>query len=158
MFPENDSEKIKLKHRLRQHCMSVLENRIAVAQAAMNEAQEAANSEEKSSAGDKYETSRAMGQLGRDMNAKQLEEARRDLAFINSLEASRLTEIVTTCSVVICTQKTFFISLGLGTASIGEREIIFISPSAPVAGLISGKKAGQTFIFNREETEILAVF
>jgi hypothetical protein len=41
---------------------AVLTQRINTAQAAMDRAQEAANSEEKSSSGDKYETGRAMGQ------------------------------------------------------------------------------------------------
>jgi hypothetical protein len=38
----------------------------------MESAQQSANSEEKSSAGDKYETSRAMGHLEKDMHARQL--------------------------------------------------------------------------------------
>lgn len=52
----------------------------------MEGAQEAANSESKSSAGDKYETGRAMAQLERDRHAQLLAEAQkveRELTQLN---------------------------------------------------------------------------
>ena len=79
------TDKLALKKEILFRCISLVEKRIEAAIHAMHQAQEAANSEGKSSAGDKYETSRAMGQLDRDMNAKQVAEAQRDLAFLNGL-------------------------------------------------------------------------
>ena len=68
----------ELKKLLIAHCTALLVQRITVSETAMKNAQESANSEDKSSAGDKYETSRAMGHLDRDMNAKQLLVAKQD--------------------------------------------------------------------------------
>lgn len=154
----SEAEKICLKKELQQRCITVLEQRIATADQAMDQAQEAANSEEKSSAGDKYETSRAMGQLSRDMNAKQLEEARRDLAFVKNLQSGRLFNSAQAGSVVIVEGITFFISLGLGTIDLHDSKVVLISPTAPVALQLEGKKAGDTFAFRGNDAKILDIF
>ena len=53
-----------------------LDQRMQTSLDAMNAAQESANGESKSSAGDKYETSRAMGHLDRDMHARMYQQTR----------------------------------------------------------------------------------
>ncbi len=158
MAASNDLAKLAFKKKLLQSCILILEKRIAVAHEAMQQAQEAANSEEKSSAGDKYETSRAMGQLGRDMNAKQLEEAQRDLAFVNSLSPDRLNDSAQPGSVVVCEEIIYFISLGLGTIEVQDKKVIMLSSNAPVAREIHGKKAGDSFEFRGSKTKILDVY
>src|SRR6185436_8562980 len=124
----------------------------------MKQAQDAGNSEGKSSAGDKYETSRAMGQLDRDMNAKQLEEAKRELAYIHALAVDEIQDSVAIGSVVICKDFLFFISLGLGSAKIDGQNIVLLSPQAPVATQMNGKKPVETFIFNGKTIAIVDVF
>jgi len=151
-------EKTEFKKQIQQSCISLLEKRILAASAAMREAQESANSEEKSSAGDKYETSRAMGQLSRDMNAKQMEEAQRDLSFINALPVSSVLQTVQPGSVVVCGKNIFFISLGLGAIEVGGQKVVLLSPGAPVARLLEEKKPGDSFLFNGNETKITDVF
>ena len=131
---------------LLEHCSAVLLERIAVAKNAMEESQLAANSEGKSSAGDKYETSRAMGQLDRDMNARQLEEAQRDLAFINSIRPDSIFTSVQTGCIVVTEKNSFFISIGLGTAFADNKNFILLSAASPVAKIMEGKKAGESFI------------
>ena len=74
------------KKELFEHCKNMLLQRIADGEKAMLDAQEAANSEEKSSMGDKYETGRAMSQLARDMSAKQVFENKQELGFLLKLE------------------------------------------------------------------------
>src|SRR5438045_9009791 len=112
------SDRIQFKKRIHECAIDIINKRINSSRSAMTDAQDAANSEEKSSAGDKYETSRAMGQLDRDMNAKQLEEAKRDLALINSLTVTSLHSDVSNGAVVICKDLLFFIALGLGRTTI----------------------------------------
>ena len=51
------------KIELYQHCLSYVQNLIQQAQSGLKASQAAANSEEKSSAGDKFETNRAMMHL-----------------------------------------------------------------------------------------------
>jgi hypothetical protein len=158
MLPVSDAEKTAFKKSIQQSCISITTSRIETAGNAMHEAQDAANSEEKSSAGDKYETSRAMGHLSRDMNAKQLEEAKRDLAYILALPAGKLFKTAAPGSVVVAGDAVFFISLGLGTVTVNGQKVVLLSSRAPVALLIEGKKAGDTFSFNGDSTKILDVF
>ena len=57
------------KKQLYDLCQAVVQQRIDTARHAMTAAQESANEEGKSSAGDKYETGRAMAQIERDRHA-----------------------------------------------------------------------------------------
>ena len=57
--------------------------------AEMQQAQADANSEEKSSAGDKYETARAMGQNQRDLHASRLETALLNLEAFESITQNK---------------------------------------------------------------------
>ena len=150
-------DKLKLKNLLKAECVRLLEERIEFALTAMLSAQEAANSEGKSSAGDKYETSRAMGQQDRDMNARQLEQARKDLAFIHAIDVSRLASEIGIGSLVYCKEGIFFLAAGLGSAKLGNEQIHIVSPAAPLANLLIGKKAGEKISMNGKGFDILEV-
>ena len=154
----NDEAKIAFKKRIRESCITYLTSRIDAARHAMLEAQESANSEEKSSAGDKYETSRSMGQLHRDMNAKQLEEASRELAYVSALPVTTLSTFAGAGSVVVCDQYVFFIAAGSKTIMEDGQQVVMLSPTAPVARQLEGKKDGDTFQFNGREIKIHGVF
>jgi predicted O-methyltransferase YrrM len=79
-------KKLINKKEIFEHCKNMLLQRIADGEKAVLDAQEAANSEEKSSMGDKYETGRAMSQLAREMSAKQVFENKQELGFLLKLE------------------------------------------------------------------------
>ena len=64
-----------LKTEVYQVCLNLVNRKITQAISLMDEAQQAANSDTKSSAGDKHETSRAMAMLEKDKAANQLAEA-----------------------------------------------------------------------------------
>src|SRR5688572_531041 len=96
------SEKIDFKHSLKQAGLAIIEQRIAAARSLMDDAQQAANGEEKSSAGDKYETSRAMGHLQKDMYARQLAEQAKELAALHAVNVDAIYEEATTGSLVQC--------------------------------------------------------
>ena len=143
-------EKIIFKNTLKQYCVSTIEQRVANAQLSMQQAQEAANEEEKSSAGDKYETSRAMNHLEKDMHAKQLEANRQELAVVSSIDCDKIYDTVKTGCVVICEGASFFIAAGLGKVSIEGKNIYLLSPNAPVAALLFNKKCGDHIAFNNK--------
>ena len=158
MIPKSKAQKLKWKQQLKATCIDILQQRINTSEQAMNDAQDSANNEDKSSAGDKYETSRAMGQLDRDMNAKQMEEAQRQLAAINSIATDAFYDSITTGSVVVSKDHLFFISLGLGSTVIDKHLVVLLSPHAPVASAMMSRKSGEKFAFNGKQIEILDVF
>ncbi|HEY4334906.1 MAG TPA: hypothetical protein VGM89_03390 [Puia sp.] len=136
------------KVRLKRWAIDFLSQRIATSTEAMRDAQDAANSEEKSSAGDKYETGRAMGHLQKDMYARQRAEQVRELAALHAV-----SEVVMRTDAV-----DFFIGIGLGKQTIDGRAVVFLSPQAPLALSLQGKKAGDPVIFQRETLTIRVVF
>jgi hypothetical protein len=149
-----DTEKIAFKNKLKQFGQGIIEQRINAARIAIDNAQQSANSEEKSSAGDKYETSRAMNHLEKDMHARQLVENLKELSVLHAVNVSIVYNEVTNGSFVKCTEVSFFIGAGLGKQSMDDQVILFLSPHAPVAKLMLHKKIGDGFVFNRLNTVI----
>lgn len=154
----SDQEKLAYKHKLKQWALDLIGQRIATANAAMTQAQEAANSEEKSSAGDKYETGRAMGHLQKDMHARQLAESVKELAALNALPIAPLCKEGRPGAFLQADGLAFFISAGLGKQTIDGQIIVFLSPLAPLAGTLHGKKAGDPLLFNKMTVTIREVF
>ncbi len=125
------------------HCISLLELRISNAKQAMKEAQEASTSEEKSSAGDKYETGRAMGHLNSEMNAKQLVKAQEELQLLKRIDIS--ANLIARQGSLIQTGTTlFFIGVGLGPIEIEAQTVVTLSPQAPLAKQLMGSKKGSS--------------
>ena len=142
------AEQIAFKHQLKQFCPSAIEKRITVAQDAMQSSQESANNEEKSSAGDKYETARAMGHLQKDMHARQIAEYTKELAALYNVNTGSIYETIQPGSFFETATGAFFIAAGLGKQIMDGRTILFLSASAPLALALKHKKTGDDFIFN----------
>lgn len=151
-------EKIQFKQHLKQAALDIIERRIANTRLQMEEAQEATNQEEKSSAGDKYETARAMGHLQKDMFARQLAGQFKEQAALHAVDADRLYEKALPGAVVQCEKVTFFIAAGLGKQSIDGETVFFLSPQAPLARLLQHKKPGDLFVFNGNHIIIAGLF
>lgn len=158
MLKLSKDQKLPFKALLKKACITLLEERIASAKKAMDDAQESANADEKSSAGDKYETSRAMGQLSRDMNAKQMAEAQKELAVVQTLDVSKISVTATIGSVIVTKDLIFFISLGLGEVVTDEGKVMLLSAKAPLALALHDKKAGDTVKINDRSIPILDIF
>ena len=106
-------EKIALKDKLKLFCQSVIDQRIQSAKAVINSAQQAANQEEKNSAGDKYETARAMGHLEKDLHTRQLAENLKELAALHAIGTHTLYISVTAGAFIRCNAVSFFIAAAI---------------------------------------------
>jgi len=154
----NKEEKIVFKNRLKQFCHSMLEQRIEAAKAAIENAQQSANNEEKSSAGDKYETARAMSHLERDMHTRQLTENLKELSALHAINAETIYDHVTGGAFLKCADISFFIATGLGKQAIDGKTVLFLSPNAPLTKLLAHKKAGDYFFFNEQNFAIEEIY
>lgn len=153
-----DLEKIAFKEKLRSQCIALIEERMQLAAEAMQQAQDAANAEEKSSAGDKYETGRAMNHIQKDLHARQLAENRKELEALLAIDCSQVRTTAGAGAIVIAGDVRFFIAAGLGAISFEGEKILAISPQAPLARIMNNKKAADTILFNRQEKQITEVF
>jgi hypothetical protein len=142
------------KKKLQQHCVGIIEERIAANIALMNSAQEAANSESKSSAGDKYETSRAMNHLQKDMYASQLAANRRELAALMNINCGSIATVIGNGSYVQTKKAGFFIAAGLGKITMDGITVYLLSPQAPISQVLFSKSTSDSFLFNKEQLVI----
>ena len=153
-----DSEKLAAKARLKRWALDLIGQRIAVTREAIDQAQQSANQEEKSSAGDKYETGRAMGHLQKDMHARQLTEYIKELATLHSVNTDILYAAAGPGAFIQTSQIAFFIAAGLGKQQPDGRTIYFLSPLAPLAKGLHNKKAGDCVVFNNASLTILEIY
>jgi hypothetical protein len=145
------------KNKLRQFAQEFIEQRIAVAKSLIGNAREAANSEEKSSAGDKYETARSMGQLDQEMYGQQLAKYVNELALLHATNFDNTYKQVANGALIRCAGCSFFIAVGLGKQLIDGETIYFLSPAAPLTKELQHKKPGDQFIFGGQRMEILEI-
>jgi len=151
-------EKHEIKEILLEEVRELIDQKIAVSQKLMNEAQESANNETKSSAGDKFETGRAMMHMERDKNAQILSEAKKLEMFLNQIKPDRIYEQVTFGSVVETSFGNYFISIAAGRIIVEGKKYFAISPQAPLAREMMRKKIGDSITFNNNPLKILNVF
>jgi transcription elongation GreA/GreB family factor len=138
---------MQAKAQLLQTCIDHVQARINAAQAAMAEARESANSETKSSAGDKYETGREMMQQEIEKNSKQAAEAQKLLQVLKSIDPEKRSETVKLGSMVITGQATYYFAASLGQVALDGKPFIVISPGAPLGQAFFGKKQGDKVQF-----------
>lgn len=138
-------------------CQAYVQKRIDTAKQAMEAAQEAANSESKSSAGDKYETGRAMAQLERDRHAQLLAEAQKIERELTQLNVDKTYETVQPGSLVVTNRGLFFISIGAGKLTVDGVDYFAVSAASPIASALVGRKAKETITFNKMVYQVMEV-
>lgn len=145
-----------IKQSLYNQCLAYVQQRIDTATEAMRAAQESANSESKSSAGDKYETGRAMAQLERDRHAQLLADAQRMKQELEHIDLAP-APLVRAGSLVKTGRGTFFISISAGRVSLDEAEYMAVSAASPIGVALRGKRVGDTAVFNNIRYVIEAI-
>jgi len=140
-----------IKQQLHALCLAYIEERIKGANQAIQFAQASANEETKSSAGDKYETGRAMAQLEIEKNSKQLAESQRLKQTLLQLDPTKSNETIQAGSLVVTNQGRFFISIPAGLFALEGETYFAISASSPMAQRLLGLNAGDQFSFNKRE-------
>jgi hypothetical protein len=153
-----NAEKIALKHRLKHWALDSIGQRITASTTAIDQAQQSANQEEKSSAGDKYETGRAMGHLQKDMHARLLAESIKELATLHAVKTDTLYTVPGPGAFVRAEGMAIFIAAGLGKQQWEGQTVFFLSPIAPLARALHNKKPGDCVVFNGAPILILEIF
>jgi hypothetical protein len=146
-----------MKEKLIQYVKNHLDQRIQNSMAAMQAAQESANSESKSSAGDKYETSRAMGHLDREMHGRMYQQAQQERQIVERLDDTITYKKGALGAFMKTTMGNFFLSVSIGQVEIEGEKIMIISPQSPIGALLMHKGVGDSFSFRGKESVIEVV-
>lgn len=146
------------KKELTEYMKGLLDARMQVAWEAMEAAQDSANDQSKSSAGDKYETARSMGQLDRNMHARQYEQVRQERVILERIGESEAMARGAIGALLDTTAGWFFISVSLGAVKFEEQTVLAISSSSPVGLSLLGKEIGGQFQFMNKPHKITAIY
>ncbi len=145
------------KTHLYQMCRQIVRQKIEVLRQEMDQIQQAANQETKSSAGDKYETSRAMLQMEKDRLAGQLSEAVRLRQGLDALIVDKAYQTVQSGSLVITNRGNYFISVGVGKLLYEGKMYFAISQGSPIGLALKGLQQGAEITFQQQILQVQAV-
>lgn len=130
----------------------------------MNEANDSLFNETKSSAGDKYETSREMIQQDLSRLQKQMLQIDQELLTINNLVEDAKNHniegemVVKRGSIVQTKDHYYFLSVGLGQVKWKEYTLFAISLTSPLANHLYGKKVGDQIEFNKKTQTLQNIY
>ncbi|WP_316833403.1 3-oxoacyl-ACP synthase [Pedobacter nutrimenti] len=147
----------QIKDKLYQLCADFIEQRIHTAETALLQAQEASNDDTKSSAGDKFETTREMMQQDITRNKSLLMDAKQNLQLLHSIKDVPVSETIRNGSLVYTSNGVFYISISAGQLNLEGETYFAISAASPVGKLMTGKKVNELFSFNQKEYQIEAI-
>lgn len=145
------------KNKILEACKFEIEARISNTQTAIKSAQESANSEQKSTAGDKHDTARSMAQFEQEKLSKQLAEQLKLRALVSKIPVREDSTIVQIGSLVKCTNGLFFLGIGLGKIKVEGEDVFCISVSSPLGKEIFNKSENEEFTVNGRTFSILSI-
>lgn len=136
---------------------TILLNKLNDIQRGLEELDQALQNETKSSAGDKYETSREMINQEQQKLSELQMKTKRMLDLLKHSEYRSTGEVKT--GALVKTDKTYLhISIPLGKVETKNTSAFFISPTSPLAQALLGKKTGEDATFNGITHKILEVY
>jgi hypothetical protein len=138
----------ELKKEIHRQCVLLTEERIGVLQREIGELREAAGEQGKSSAGDKHETGRAMTDLEIEKNQVSLKNLLQIQAALKQFDPLKKQERPTAGALVGTDQGLFYIAASLGRIQAGEKEIMVISPDAPIVKALQLYPIKNPVVFN----------
>jgi hypothetical protein len=144
----------ELKTELYNLCVRYVQERIDTAMQAIKATQQAANEETKSSAGDKYETGRAMMQQDADRNQAQLNEANKLMGILNRITSNTALKTAEAGSLVITNNGNFYIAISAGTLVVNGESFFAVSAASPIGLKLKGQAIGNEFDLNGKNYRI----
>lgn len=143
-----------LKEQLHALCKQYIDKRIKNAEQIINDARDAIHNETKSSAGDKYETTREMMQQDIDMATGRMYDAKQQLAVLNRIDITQTTNLVMPGSIVYTDKGNYFITVSAGILQAEDNKYNSISIASPIGQAMKGSSAGKDFTFNGQQYKI----
>lgn len=134
-----------------QACHELIDKKIDELTSDIKDATESVNNDTKSSAGDKFETSREMTtQVIRKLGA-QLEIASSQKVLLQNLERVNIQDRVVNGSLIQTNHGWFFLGVPIGKVLIEGEAVFCLSQAAPLGQELFGKKTGESFSFRNKE-------
>lgn len=137
--------------------LNELEGKIDAIQDMLNDINSALADDNKSTAGDKHETSRAMAQREHEQVSIQMNQLLDMKRMISAINPNQSLDSVQFGSLVETTSNWLFFSVGIGKINANDTEVFCISAATPLGKTILGKTKGDKYEFGGKKFEILTV-
>ncbi|MDQ6812520.1 MAG: GreA/GreB family elongation factor [Bacteroidota bacterium] len=138
-------------------CQQVVNSKLLFLQQSLQDLIISTNNETKSSAGDKYETGRAMLQIQQDNVRKQLKEVLQQKAIFEKIDRYLPSAQVIIGSLVKTDKGLFFMCIGLGRIMVEGVKVIAVSAVSPLGSKLIGRKTAESVTVNGTTYTILSV-
>lgn len=135
----------------------MIAERIHDQQQVIDSLQEAANSEDKNTAGDKHEVAKAQMQWEVEKANKHMTNLMHMKQLLVKIDPKDDHTVVETGSLVRTDQGFFYISISVGKVLVNHEHIMCMSGLTPLAQAFMGHKAGEVVRFNDIEYTIEAI-
>lgn len=152
------TEKKEIKLQLFNHCTEYIEKHIEIINHAVSEAQQAVKGESKNTAGDRYETERAMKQRETELFGKRIDEAMKQYQMLQMIDPSKVYTSVQPGSLVSTSTGVFFIAISTDEVVIDDVEYCIISIDSPIGQAMVNRNIGETFLFRGKSITICDIF
>jgi hypothetical protein len=149
---------LNIKKELYSACTDYVESKIKQITNALNELQQAANQETKSSMGDKYETGRSAIHLEMEKYSGQLNEFTNLKKILFQIGADKCYNSAQPGCVVYTNNANYFIAITAGEFEIDGNKYLTISLASPLGKELYKRKRGDKFTFRNKMFEIKNVF
>ena len=139
-----------MKEQVYRSLLNLLDQKIKTAQQSIHSIQESRNNETKSSAGDKYETARAMMQSELEKEAQVLHQLLQQQNEVQKIKKLKKSETIGFGSFVETNIGNYFIAVGIGTLE----GAFVISLVSPLGKALMGHKKGESVQFQNRRFKI----
>ncbi|MEL6253324.1 MAG: 3-oxoacyl-ACP synthase [Bacteroidota bacterium] len=148
----------QLKLQIHTASLVVLESKISALKKSTEDLQQAASEDTKSSAGDKFETSREMMKLEIEKNNIQLRQLNSMKQLLGQCKPDQVSEEIRLGALVKSNEGLYYFSVPLGKVEVENQSCFVLSLASPLGKALLGKIAGDKISFMKREIEVLEIF
>ena len=141
----------RLKHQLHQLCIEKIDESIASVQQSIEEARATQKEDTKSSAGDKFETTREMMTQEIEKGTALLNKLFDDKNSLLAISQNDSTETVQQGSLVFTNLGKFYVGVSIGAVTMNGDKFQTVSSSSPIGQLLMNKKTDEKFYLHEKE-------
>jgi hypothetical protein len=146
-----------IKKQLFNHCINYVAHHIEINRNAVTEAQSAVTGETKNTAGDRYETERAMKQRETELFGKRLDDSLKMDLLLQGIDIAKKYRSVVPGALVSTSIGEFFIAISADEVVVDGKEYDIISPESPICRAMATMTVGESFVFRDKTVRVLAI-
>lgn len=146
------------KPELHQHCLNLLDEKINSLKTLIQEAQQSASEDTKSSAGDKFETGREMLKQEINKHNTQLAKTTEMRQQLQALHPEQVSEKIALGSLVLTNEGYYYLSVSLGKIEIEKTGYFLLTLASPLGKALLHREKGEEVLFMARKIVIKEVF